>query len=101
MTGVYVIRNQHGHYWGKAREWVDGSDPRTLLRVKHHDEGINTLFELSAKDVGLRGEVVAVELGPRGEPLVTASGVPLPLAETDGAAGEPTATGEENDPARA
>ena len=62
MTEVFVIRNQLGHYWGKAKKWVDGSVPRTVLRTKHEDEAINTVFELSSKDIELRGEVIATEL---------------------------------------
>ena len=26
MTDVFVIRNQLGHYWGKSKTWVDGSE---------------------------------------------------------------------------
>lgn len=81
MSDVYVIRNQQGHYWGKGKAWVDGSDPRAVLRVKHHDEGVNTLVELSARDVTLRGEVVPAELGPRGEPVLDVSDIPLPQPE--------------------
>ncbi|MBN7798895.1 hypothetical protein [Parahaliea mediterranea] len=88
MSDVFVIRNQHGHYWGKSKAWVDGSDPRAVLRVKHQDEGINTLVELSAKDVTLRGEVMPAELGPKGEPVLEVSDTPLPqpVAEADGGA---------------
>jgi hypothetical protein len=97
MSEVFVIRNQAGHYWGKAKAWVDGSDPRAVLRVKHEDEGVNTLFELSAKDVELRGEVVAAELGPRGEPLLEISDIPLPAApeqeETGADVADTAATG--------
>ena len=78
MTEVYVIRNQDGHYWGKSKAWVDGSEPRTVLRVKHEDEAVNTLFELSSKDIELRGEIIEAELNKRGEPLVEASENPLP-----------------------
>lgn len=73
MTDVYVVRNQLGHYWGKAKEWVDGREPKTVMRVKHEDEAINTLFELSSKDIDLRGEVMAVALTERGDPVVEAS----------------------------
>lgn len=90
MSDVFVIRNQHGHYWGKGKAWVDGSDPRAVLRVKHQDEGINTLVELSAKDVELRGEVVPAELGPKGEPVLEISDTPLPepVAEASPAPGD-------------
>ena len=82
MTEVYVIRNQHGHYWGKGKEWVSGAEPKTVMRAKHEDEAVNTLFELSAKDVELRGEVVNAPLSERGEPSIEPSEIPLPsLAE--------------------
>jgi len=84
MTEVFVIRNQSGHYWGKSKSWVTGSDPRAVLRVKHQDEGVNSLVELSAKDVELRGEVVAVGLSEKGEPMLTVSDAPLPeIAEPE------------------
>jgi hypothetical protein len=78
MTDVFVIRNQLGHYWGKGKAWVDGSEPRAVMRARHHDEAVNTLFELSSRDVDLRGQVVAVELDARGEPLIEPSQSPLP-----------------------
>ena len=83
MTDVYVIRNQHGHYWAKSKQWVSGDEPKTVLRAKHEDEAINTLFELSAKDIELRGEVVAAELSERGEPIIEASQIPLPNLDED------------------
>jgi hypothetical protein len=69
-----------GHYWGKGKCWVDGLDARAVMRARHRDEAVNTLFELSSKDIGLRGEVVAAALGMRGEPEVEPSRVPLPDA---------------------
>ena len=93
MTDVYVIRNQHGHYWGKSKEWVSGSQPKTVMRAKHEDDAINTLFELSTKDVELRGEVIAAELSQRGEPTIEASQIPLPGLEEYGLEpGEPETT---------
>ena len=81
MSEVYVIRNQLGHYWGKGKEWVDGAEARTVMRAKHEDEAVNTLFELSAKDINLRGEVLAAALSERGDPLITASEIPVPGSE--------------------
>jgi hypothetical protein len=87
MTDVFVVRNQHGHYWGKAKIWVDGSSPKTVMRAKHEDEAINTLFELSSKDIELRGEVLAAELSERGEPVIEPSQIPL-LEESEQPAGD-------------
>ena len=83
MTDVFLIRNQLGHYWGKSKTWVDGSQPRLVQRTPHRDEAVNTLFELSSRDIDLRGEVVAAQLSERGEPVVEVSQIPLPMeAET-------------------
>jgi len=79
MTDVFVIRNQLGHYWGKSKTWVDGSEARAVMRAKHEDEAINTLFELGSRDFELRGEVLAAELSERGEPIIEASQIPLLL----------------------
>ena len=81
MTDVFVIRNQRGHYWGKSKEWVSGDEPRTVMRSRHHDEALNILFELSSRDIELRGEVIGVALNPRGEPDVEPSQLPLPGAD--------------------
>lgn len=94
MTEVFVIRNQLGHYWGKGKEWVDGSQPRQVMRSKHQDEAVNTLFELSSRDIELRGEVVAAGLGERGEPILELSQIPLPMVpaeETDAEADDEVA----------
>lgn len=77
MTDVFVVRNQLGHYWGKAKTWVDGSNPRAVLRTPYHDEAVNTLFELSSRDIELRGEVIATTLSERGEPVIEPSQIPL------------------------
>ncbi|MEH6593880.1 MAG: hypothetical protein V7746_26675 [Halioglobus sp.] len=78
MNDVFIICNQQGHFWAKSKTWVDGSDARAVMRVKNRDEASNTLFELSSKDVELRGEILAAELGPKGEPMVAVSDIPLP-----------------------
>ncbi len=89
MTEVFVIRNQLGHYWGKGKTWVDGSQPRHVQRCRHRDEAVNTLFELSSKDIELRGDVLAAELSERGEPVVEPSQIPLPMGPEDAAVDEP------------
>jgi len=98
MTDVYVIRNQVGHYWGKSKAWVDGTEARAVMRARHEDEAINTLFELSSKDFELRGEVVTAQLSERGEPMVEASEIPLPQ---DLAQEEPEEPGPEQETAKA
>ncbi|MCB1679725.1 MAG: hypothetical protein KDI16_13665 [Halioglobus sp.] len=100
MTDVFVIRNQHGHYWGKGKAWVDGSQARAVMRSKHQDEAVNTLFELSSKDFELRGSVVATRLNERGEPVVEPSQIPLLTgAESDAdSAGTDLPTGAQSSP---
>ena len=83
MTDVYVIRNQLGHYWGKSKIWTDGTDPRAVLRTPHEDEAVNTLFELSSKDVELRGAVTSVPLSERKEPVIEPSEHLLPIDSAD------------------
>jgi hypothetical protein len=78
MNDVFVIQNQLGHFWGKKKLWVDGSDGRLVLRVKHRDEAVNTLFELSSKDIELRGEICAANVSDRGEPILEVSDIALP-----------------------
>ena len=83
MNDVFVIQNQLGHFWGKKKLWLDGSDGRLVLRVKHRDEAVNTLFELSSKDIELRGEIRAATLSKRGEPMLEVSDIPLPQLPED------------------
>ena len=79
---VFIIRNQLGQYWIRAGEWVDGREPQRIMKLRHHDEAVNLLVELSAKDVTLRGEVLPCALDERGEPDVEVSGHHTPtLAE--------------------
>ncbi|GAB5414809.1 MAG: hypothetical protein Cons2KO_24120 [Congregibacter sp.] len=70
---IYIIRNQLGQFWTRAGEWVDGREPQRLLKLKHQDEALNQLVELSAKDIELRGEVLATSLNDKKEPVVETS----------------------------
>ena len=87
MTDVFVICNQLGHFWGKKKTWVDGSDTRAVVRVKHRDEAANTLFELSSKDFELRGDIILAELNPKGEPVIQVSDTPVPELALDSESG--------------
>jgi hypothetical protein len=73
MSEVYVVRNQLGHYWGKGKIWADGTEPKAVMQLKHEDEAINTLFELSSKDIELRGELLKVALTEKGAPVIEPS----------------------------
>ncbi|MAK44347.1 MAG: hypothetical protein CMN80_09385 [Spongiibacter sp.] len=70
MTNVFVIQNQHGHYLGKQQQWLDGRDRKLLYRTEHHDEAINTVFELSSKDIWLRANALACPLDEHRQPDV-------------------------------
>jgi geranylgeranyl pyrophosphate synthase len=70
---VFVIRNQLGQFWTRVGEWVDGREPQRLLKLKHHDEAVNHLVELSSKDIDLRGEVIDCPLNERKDPVVEIS----------------------------
>jgi len=70
---VFVIRNHLGQFWTRAGEWVDGREPQRLLKIKHRDEAVNQLVELSAKDIDLRGEILCRELDDQKEVIIEAS----------------------------
>lgn len=89
MSEIFIIRNQLGHFWGKSKTWVDGSDARAVVRVKNRDEASNTLFELSSKDFELRGDILEAQTNPKGEPMVQVSDIPLPEVPDAETSGEP------------
>ena len=78
MERNFILRNQYGHYWGRGKEWIDGSDRTRIAQYKHRDEASNTVFELSSKDFGLRAEILAVEVKNGKLPKLDVSQVPLP-----------------------
>ena len=86
MSGAFVIRNQKGHYWGKAGHWIIGTHNGQVAIWDFRDAAINTLFELGSKDTDLRGEVLSTEV-ENGKPKNLAiSDHPLPIndgVETD------------------
>jgi hypothetical protein len=66
---VFVIRNQAGLFLNKQSEWVEASQAVSLYRTVHRDEAVNTVFEVSSKDIYLRAEVVACPVDAKGVPL--------------------------------
>lgn len=87
MDRSFILKNQDGHYWGRSKEWVDGSDRSRVAQYKHRDEASNTLFELSSKDFGLRAEILEMTLKEGKLPKLSISQIPLPgLEEEDGEA---------------
>lgn len=67
---IYIVKNQHGQFISKQKEWLDGSEPKLLFRTKHHDEALNLVFELSLKDVELRACHEVCEIDEKGQPIV-------------------------------
>ena len=92
MDRSFILKNQDGHYWGRSKEWVDGSDRSRVAQYKHRDEASNTVFELSSKDFGLRAEILEMTLKEGKLPKLSISQIPLPGLEE-----EKEETVEEND----
>ena len=76
MASVFIVKNQLGLFLSKQQEWVDGRDNQTLYRTPHKDEAINTVFEVSSRDIYLRAETLACECDAKGNPLVAVSATP-------------------------
>ena len=83
MDRSFILKNQDGHYWGRSKEWVDGSDRSRVAQYKHRDEASNTVFELSSKDFGLRAEILEMSLKEGKLPKLSISQIPLPGLEEE------------------
>lgn len=81
MSIVYIVKNQHGLFVSKQKEWVDGREPKILFRSPHKDEAINLVFELSSKDIYIRAEAIKVELDDNKQPIVEVT-AEAPIAVT-------------------
>ena len=84
MTNTaHIVRNQDGHYWGRGKRWVDGRDTTRVMSFSHQDEAVNTVFELSSKDVDLRCDVLSLNLLEGKLPKLEISSIPLPAEPDD------------------
>lgn len=83
MDRSFILKNQDGHYWGRSKEWVDGSDRSRVAQYRHRDEASNTVFELSSKDFGLRAEILEMTLKEGKLPKLSISQIPLPGLEEE------------------
>ena len=83
MDRSFILKNQDGHYWGRSKEWVDGSDRSRVAQYKHRDEASNTVFELSSKDFGLRAEILEMTLKEGKLPKLSISQIALPGLEAE------------------
>ena len=82
MNQVFVLANQHQQYFGKSKEWLDGSDSRSLYRSEYKDEAINLMVELTVKDPDVRIQIKSLETAANGA-LV------LPTDDTSSTTAEP------------
>ena len=94
MSGVFIIRNQLGHYWGKSSSWVKGDRVGQVACWTHKDEAVNTLFEIGSGDTELRGEIMLAETDNEQPTNLEISEHPLPRADreegVENNAGDPT-----------
>ena len=84
MSGVFIIRNQLGHYWGKSGSWVKGGRAGQVACWTHKDEAVNTLFEIGSGDTELRGEIVLAETDNDQPTNLEISQHPVPKADKEG-----------------
>lgn len=85
MNEYFVVKNQHGQYINKQKEWVDGSEPKSLYRSKYKDEALNLVVELSAKDIHLRAMAFSCELDDKLQPVVDiCTTMPITTSIVDG-----------------
>jgi hypothetical protein len=83
VSGVFIIRNQLGHYWGKSGSWVKGGRAGQVACWTHRDEAVNTLFELGSQDTNLRGEVMLSETEDQLPKNLEISQHPVPKSDKD------------------
>lgn len=88
MDRSFILKNQNGHYWGRSKDWIDGSDRSRVAQYRHRDEASNTVFELSSKDFGLRAEILEMTLNEGKLPKLSISQIALPGIEYEMEAGQ-------------
>lgn len=94
MDRSFILKNQNGHYWGRSKDWVDGSDRSRVAQYRHRDEASNTVFELSSKDFSLRAEILEMTLNEGKLPKLSISQIALPGIEHEMEAGQEARQGE-------
>lgn len=70
---VFVIKNQHDLYLGKQQNWLSGKEKNAVYRADHHDEALNYLIEMNAKDISVRGEIIQTQLDEKKQPEIEVS----------------------------
>lgn len=86
---VFVVKNQQGLYLNKQQEWVDGLDSQSLYRTRHRDEAINTIFEVSSRDIYLRAETLVCTLDGKNNPVLASAEPATAVSKTKTSVDEP------------
>ncbi|NRB40980.1 MAG: hypothetical protein HRU20_21340 [Pseudomonadales bacterium] len=92
---VFVIRNQIDQYLNKQSQWISGKEAQLLYRSDFHDEALNTLIEVNAKEINLRGKIIEVELGDKKKPIIEVSQNAIEMEITEKAQKENSAAAQE------
>ncbi len=81
IKNVFVIRNHLEQYLDKHSRWISGKEANKLYRSEFHDEALNTLIEVNAKDINLRGEILTVNIDEKKRPVVEVSSKAIALEQ--------------------
>lgn len=95
MTELYILRNQHGYFLGKQKDWQDGRDRSSLYKTPHKDEAINLKVEVSAKDFEQRIRILSCQADERGLPVLAVDDMPPARAKVKPVRGEEVDTAPE------
>lgn len=91
MSEVFLLCDQHQHFFSKTGEWLQSGDSKALYRSPHRDAVINEKVELTVKHPDLRIKIVSAQQSDNGR--VTIDGE-APIAKADSAVSEPNALAE-------
>lgn len=80
---VFIIQNHLHQYLGKQSNWLSGKDAQSLYRSDFHDEALNTLIELNAKDISLRGVILEVDIDLKKRPVIDVSEEALEIEQQE------------------
>jgi len=99
MSNVFLLRNQHSLFLNRHAQWVSGKEAASLFRAKHKDEALNEVFEVSARDISQRIEVVELPVNEKGVPIIPAEWiVELPEPALDDTSAAELDAGDEDKP---
>ncbi len=67
---VFIIQNQLDLYLDKHQNWISSENKGLIYRTQYHDEALNLLIEINAKDINIRGKILEVELDEKQQPNI-------------------------------